>query len=39
MPLEKRSSMAVAIDRRDLLNKVTTSFTSVRNKANRVGAM
>jgi hypothetical protein len=33
MPLEKRSSMAVAIDRRDLPNRVRTSFTSVGSEA------
>jgi hypothetical protein len=34
MPLEKLAPMALEIDRRDLPNRVKTSFTLVGNSAN-----
>ena len=38
MPLVTRPPMALEIDCRALTNRVTTSFTSVRSEADRVGA-
>jgi hypothetical protein len=38
MPLVTRTPQALKRGRRDLPNRVTTSFTSVRTEADRVGA-
>ena len=37
MPLEKLTPMVLEIDRRDLTNRVKTSFTSVGNEAGSPG--